>query len=807
MMRRSIPGLLAGLLLSTLGTAATYTVTTTADTGAGSLRDAITQANSTAAVADVIAFNIAGAGVHTIAPASPLPDLTSPVTINGYTQSGSSPNTAALDQPINATLTIELDCTNVGFNPCLRIGANDTTIRGLVVNRSSYYAITTDFFKLIENAVIEGCFLGTNTAGTAGLSPFAGGPYFGQHKNARIGGTTPGARNLIASKSNNGWLVSLTYAPDAGSVIQGNFIGTDRTGATRVNIDEPEFCIYLNGGPANNNGSGYTVGGLAAGAGNVIACRDFGIRITGATDVTIQGNHIGVDRTGTKAIGRGQSSGIMIENGGTALIGGTGAGAGNVIGGVGTGIYVPTDPVSPVVIQGNFIGTDATGTLDLGNEQEGVYTSGATVVGGTGSGEGNQILFNHGNGVRTISGSGMTVRGNRIQYNWKLGIELGSQGPAANDAGDADTGANGLQNNPRITSAAPEGAGTRVIGTLNSTPSSSFTVDFYANPACRFRPRLQLQADQYLGAANVNTDASGNASFNVLLSTPITAGQPVTATATDADGSTSELSPEIVFATTPDVGSSGTTPQLTIAGMLFSGTPTVTVGGVAATGVNVTSPTELKAFAPSRPAGSVNDIIVTLAGGAAGRLRNGYVSRFEEVGAFDLYDAAIHKLAANGITLGCGVGKYCPDNTITRAEMAIFLIRAKYGLCFTPPAATGTLFSDVAASSFGARHIELLANLGVTSGCGGGKFCPNSTVTRDQMAVFLLRTLIGSHFLPQPATGQFTDVPASNVFAKWIEELNRRGITSGCGGGKFCPEQPNTRGEMAVFINRTFGLP
>jgi hypothetical protein len=783
-------------------------VTTTADTGAGSLRDAITQANATAAVADTIAFNIAGSGVHTIAPASPLPDLTSPVTIDGYTQPGSSPNTAAIDQPINSTLTIEIDCSNVGpTNPCLRIGANDTTIRGLVVNRSAYYAIATDFFKSIQNAVVEGCYLGTNAAGTAGLSPFAGGPYFGQHKNARIGGTTPAARNLIASSSNNATLVGLSYAPDAGSVIQGNFLGTDRTGAARMNILNPETCILLIGGASYGNGSNYTVGGLAAGAGNVIACRDFGIRVTGAVDVTIQGNRIGVDRTGTRMIGRGQGSGILFEVGGTALVGGTGAGAGNVIGGSATGINVSSAPVSPVVIHGNFIGTDETGTLDLGNAFDGVVAGTGTQVGGVASGEGNQILFNQRNGVGLASGSGSTVRGNRIFGNWKLGIDLGPAGPNANDAGDADTGANGLQNAPVLTSATPEAGGTRVIGTLNSTASSSFLLDFYANAVCRARPREQLEADQYLGAANVNTDASGNGSFNVLLSTPIAAGQPVTATATAADGSTSEFAPEIVFSATPEVGDGAGGPLLTIKGMLFSGSPTVTVGGVAATGVVLNSGTEIRATAPPRPAGSLNDVVVAIPGGPTGRLRNGYVARFADVGGLSLYDAAIHKLAGNGITLGCGTGTYCPNNTITRAEMAIFLIRAKYGLCFTPPAATGTLFSDVAANSFGARHIELLANLGVTSGCGGGKFCPNSTVTRDQMAVFLLRTLIGSNFVPQPATGQFTDVPVSNVFAKWIEELNRRGITSGCGGGKFCPEQPNTRGEMAVFINRTFGLP
>ena len=95
----------------------------------------------------------------------------------------------------------------------------------------------------------------------------------------------------------------------------------------------------------------------------------------------------------------------------------------------------------------------------------------------------------------------------------------------------------------------------------------------------------------------------------------------------------------------------------------------------------------------------------------------------------------------------------------------------------------------------------------MTSGCGGGKFCPNGLVTRDSMAVFLLRTLLGSSFVPPPAKGTFTDAPISNPFAKWIEELARRNITGGCGFNKYCPDNPNTRGEMAAFIVRTFGLP
>jgi hypothetical protein len=714
-------------------------------------------------------------------------------------------------------LRIEIDCTNAGTF-CLKIGANDVTIRGLVLNRApTGYAIATDFFQQIQNAVIEGCFIGTSADGLSAL-PLAYGIILGSHKNARVGGTAASARNLIAGTGGNATQIEVGYAPNNGSVIQGNLICTNKTGLVPISL--PALSgIMIYGGPGGGDTSNITIGGTSPGAGNVISCPvGFSLRLSSMVGVTVQGNKFGVDPSGTKAITGGNGTGIYLEGSGsnTNLIGGTAAGAANVFGGL--SVAIAPFGGSGAVIQGNFIGTDASETRDLGNALQGIGAQGTNdlTIGGTGAGEANAILFNRGGGVRFFGGTGNTVRGNRIFGNLgapgggtpSIGIDLiQPPGPTPNDSDDSDTGGNDLQNFPLVTSAVPEGGGTRVIGTLTSTASSTFTLDFYANPICRGRPRAHLQADQYLGATNVSTNASGTVSFNVLLATPIVAGQPVTATATDANGSTSELSAEIVFSSSPDFGSAGGGKILTINGMLFSGTPTVTIGGVAATNVQLLSPTQVRATAPARPAGTVNDIVVTMAGGLSGRLRNGYVAHFADVFNSDTYEQAIARLVGSGITLGCGGGNYCGNNSITRAEMAIFLIRAKFGLCFTPPPATGTMFSDVPAGSFGARHVELLATLGVSTGCGGGKFCPNTLVTRDQMAVFLLRTLLGSSYVPPPAIGSFNDVPASHPFGKWIEALAKRGITGGCGGGNYCPGNANTRGEMAAFIVRTFGLP
>jgi len=166
----------------------------------------------------------------------------------------------------------------------------------------------------------------------------------------------------------------------------------------------------------------------------------------------------------------------------------------------------------------------------------------------------------------------------------------------------------------------------------------------------------------------------------------------------------------------------------------------------------------------------------------------------------------IQKLANSGITAGCGGGNYCPLDLVTRSQMAVFLERGMNGSSFAPPAATGTVFGDVGAGDFAASFIEQLAADGITAGCGNNNYCPNAEVTRDQMAVFLLRAKHGAAYQPPPTTGVFTDVPPSKFAAAWIEQLAAEGITAGCGGGNYCPESPVTREQMAVFLVRTFEL-
>jgi uncharacterized repeat protein (TIGR01451 family) len=173
--------------------------------------------------------------------------------------------------------------------------------------------------------------------------------------------------------------------------------------------------------------------------------------------------------------------------------------------------------------------------------------------------------------------------------------------------------------------------------------------------------------------------------------------------------------------------------------------------------------------------------------------------------AFSFVDA----LVGAGVTAGCTTMpvQYCPDAPVTREQMAVFLLRAREGGSYQPPPCTTAPFGDVPCSSAFAPWIRELVARGVTAGCGGGSYCPGDPVTREQMAVFLLKALEGTGFAPPSCVvANFTDVTCSNVFARWVQELIRRGITAGCAAGLYCPHDPVTRAQMAVFLVKTFNL-
>jgi trimeric autotransporter adhesin len=445
---------------------ATFTVINTNDSGSGSLRQALLDVGLLPSAGnDIIQFAIPGPGVRTIAPLTALPTPQDPVTIDGFTQSGSSANT--LTNGNNAVILIRLDGTNGGFNG-LDLTNGNNVIRGLEILRFSGNGID---LNAGGSNLVSGCMIWSNRADGIFASGGSGN---------RIGGLTAGARNVISA--NVGFGIHLRA--NTNSAVQGNLIGTDFAGASALGNG---IGVFINAGLSNLIGAS---GGSSFFFGSPAVMRN-----------VISGN---------------DSAGIAFANTfGTPL---------------GNRIY------------GNLIGTDVTGTFGVSNQFNGITVGSAvgTTIGGANENEPNLIAFNSGSGVQ-IANSGATnnsIRMNAIFDNTGLGIDLGSIGVTANDSGDADSGPNHLQNFPVVTNATITTSNLMVQGTLNSRPSVTYRLDFYANVDCD--PLGNGEGKHWLGSTTVATGADGNATFNLNLPLP-PEGQSLTATATDPSDNTSEF--------------------------------------------------------------------------------------------------------------------------------------------------------------------------------------------------------------------------------------------------------------------------
>jgi len=390
-----------------------FTVINTNDGGTGSLRQAILDANGTAG-ADTIKFDLPGAGSHTISPASELPEIVETLVIRGYTQSGASVATAST----HAIIMIELDGSNAGDDSHgLFINADNCIVRGLAINRFGRGGI----YLPASGCKIQGNYIGTNSSGTQALgNGFRSTDQFvydaiwiDDSANNEIGGTDPATRNVLSANAEAGVYVGGSNA--TGNKIQGNYIGLDAAGTQ--DFGNGFSGVILDAGAANN-----FVGGNTGGAGNVISGNDLcGVEITrngGAN--TIQGNYIGTDAAGTQGLGNTQA-GICIINGSDNLIGGTESGTGNLISGNGAVGIALVDGGRQNTIQGNFLGTDFTGTQAIGNGDAGVLIrdSRRNLIGGTVAGARNVISGNLSLGIgiegtRTLVADGNTVQGNYI---------------------------------------------------------------------------------------------------------------------------------------------------------------------------------------------------------------------------------------------------------------------------------------------------------------------------------------------------------------------------------------------------------
>ncbi len=272
---------------------------------------------------------------------------------------------------------------------------------------------------------------------------------------------------------------------------------------------------------------------------------------------------------------------------------------------------------------------------------------------------------------------------------------------------------------------------------------------------------------------------------------------------TNDQGVVYRLSIPTIASLSPASGPAGGGTVVVISGSGFQAGAAVTIGGGLAGAV--IGPSQITASTPPLAPGTLNDLIVANPDESLAFHENAWLADFLDVPPSNPFHEFVEQIVRHGITSGCGGGNYCGGASVTRAQMAVFLLKAKHGPGYAPPPCAGA-FPDVACPSPFADWIEQLAAESITAGCAGGNFCPGNLVTRAQMAVFLLKAEHGSAYVPPPCAGVFGDVSCPSPFADWIERLAAENVTSGCGGGNYCPTASNTRGQMAVFLTRTFGL-
>ena len=470
-----------------------FTVTNTNNSGPGSLHQAILDNNahySNGAMPDRIEFDIpapAGPVAYTIYPTSadPLPPINMSVVIDGYTQSGASPNTNSLDTGTadlgtNAQIMIQIDGSSAGSSAAgLHVQAEGCQIYGLAINR---FANTGSSGILVDGAydtVVAGCFVGVDLTGTK----TAGNKYgiwLLDASDNEIGGNTPESRNLIAAGGNTGGSIGVWLSGDGSydNLVRGNQFGTDRDGLEPLAGPHYGKAIQISDGTSN------TIGGTLNEHRNIIGGHNHGIFITGGDLNIVSKNYIGTNLNGqldphSDSIPNDQ--GIRIFSGSYNEIGGD---------------------------VGNLIAHNGAGIIIVGDSQSNSITQ------------------------------------NSITRNGGLGIDLDGEGNdvTLNDYLDADTGPNRLQNYPVIESATkhPAFPQTTVKGWLHSEPNKQYRLEFFAEPACD-PVFFHGEGGTHLATVLVTTSFLGRADFTVALY-GAGLGDVITATATHPDGSTSEFS-------------------------------------------------------------------------------------------------------------------------------------------------------------------------------------------------------------------------------------------------------------------------
>lgn len=788
--RHAVPGTLIsmlGLAIAVRAGATVFIVTTTADSGDGSLRQAILDANALGG-ADQVHFNIPNPGVHTISPLSPLPSVTGALDIDATTQPGYA-----------GVPLIELDGTNAGASADgITIAANNSAVRGFVINRFGGNGI----LLTAGNAVIVGNYIGVNSAGTA-ISANGGDGLNASGGGNTIGGTAAAARNVIS-----GNVDGITLA-GGNNVVEGNYIGTDVAGT--ASIGNTADGIVLSGG-ANN-----VIGGTAAGAGNVVSGNGHaGINLTGGSGATIEGNLIGLDASGTVAMPNG-SFGVLISGAAANnnAIGDVAAGAGNTIAFHVTNVAALHGTGNS--IRGNSIYSGSALGIDLNDD-------GVTANDHCDADVGPNNLQNFPVLTSVDSSGGSTHIVGTLDSIAKKDFQIDFYStPTCNPSGNGEgkTFLGSAIATADLTCHAP------IDVTLPVAVSSGDVVTATATDAAgntsEFSPCLSLSGS--LTPAALQADPSGNNVFEAGEAVMIrpswtnSSGGPQNVTAT-ASGFTGPSGP--VYAIVDSQASYGTL-------------------GAHSTGSCNADCYTMIVTATARPVQHWDATFTETpsAGGAPKDWTLHVGDSFTDVPRTESFYSKIETVFHFGITSGCTATEYCPRDSVSRSAMAIFIAKAIAGSGAAVPV-SGTvggnpyncvsggtsLFSDVAPTAIYCKHIHYIAAQNVTLGCSASRYCPDDVVTRLQMASFIAKGTLAPGggaavpvtYGPDPVTGfsyscnagspnlHFADVPAADAFCKHVHFLWAKGIIAGCSASTYCPGDSVTRDQMAKFLTNAFRL-
>ena len=637
-------------------------------------------------------------------------------------------------------------------------GAANSTIGGPIGQARNVISGNTTFGIQItatgaSNNAVQGNYVGLNASGTGAIANGVGVEIDGAATGNSIGGSAVANRNVISGNTTS----NIQIIASTNNVIVGNTVGLNSDGTAAINLTQATKA----GIEIEDGATGNTIGGISAVANNIVSgSAGPNIQVRGKTSGTVtvaaannlfQGNFVGTDLPGVKAVTTTTGGGGIVLRDGTTgnTVGGISSGLARnlVAGNIGAGVSIIGAGTTGNLLQGNVIGVQLDGVTALANTGAGVFVDGATnnTIGGSSASAGNTIANNGGAGVFVNAGTGIDIQKNSIFGNTALGIDLAPAGVNPNQPSNPATGANNLQNYPVLTSVTTANGVSTVSGTLNSAPTTTYTLDFYSNTAAD--ATNHGQGKTFAGSTSVTTDATGKATFSAATNAPVALNAILSATATDGGGNTSEFAANLTnLAPTADLVLTLTAiPEPVAAGGQIAYTITVKNNGPSnATNVVATNtlPSGVSFIGATSSAGSIGQTGSTvtaslgvLASGATATITITVVA--PTVGS--LTDTASVALTENDPTLANNTASVV--STVVQGVDLVVTTSVSPAITSVGVPSTITYTVTNASTTNTANTVNLLAPLGTTATVVSSSSSQGSTSTTGGMLTAAIGTL------------------------------------------------------------------